>query len=169
MADLHGQNSIAGKNSTVNWHNVDITLLEACMVEQTNIIRKQKGVNMLQTNALLQKAALLHSFQMDKYSFFSHTNTREKEISTPEKRLYYYNYNFTSYAENILYTYIDKNNPPTYTQLAKTAIGLLYKSKGHRINMLNGLYNEMGIGIVLAQKQDADYQYFYVTQDFGKR
>ncbi|MEZ4916364.1 MAG: CAP domain-containing protein [Chitinophagales bacterium] len=157
------------QNDVINIYNIDIELLEKCMLEETNRIRHANGLSYLHEDALLQKAALLHSSQMNKYAFFNHVNPKIKEIATVDKRLQYYNYPYQSYAENILYTYIDKNNPPTYKQLAGYAIKLLYKSKEHRKNIVNRIYTDIGVGIVLAKKYDANYVYFYLTQDFGTK
>lgn len=168
IGSIQGQ-STNNKDEVIDLYHIDLELLEACVLAETNKARQFNKVNSLKNDELLQKAALLHSNQMSKYSFFNHTNPKIKEIATVDKRLQYYNYPYTSFAENILYTYIDKNNTPTYQQLAATAVNLLYKSKEHKKNMINSIYEDVGIGITLSYKYDANYVYFYLTQDFGTK
>lgn len=165
---LYSQNKYS-KNDVIDVYNIDLELFEKCVLEETNKLRQSNGLNYLHEDVLLKKAALLHSSQMNRYSFFNHTNPREREIATVDKRLQYYNYPYESYAENILYAAIEKNKPPTYIELANYAVKLLYKSKEHRNNILNKQYSDIGIGVVLSKKYDANYAYFYLTQDFGTK
>ncbi|THU39910.1 CAP domain-containing protein [Niastella caeni] len=97
-------------------------------------------------NNLLEKAALLHSADMNKNNYFSHTGL---DGSSPGTRLTRVGYNWIAYGENIAKEY-------TSEQAVMTD---WLKSEGHCKNIMSSNVKEMGVG------RDGNYW----SQLFGAR
>ncbi|MGW7334195.1 CAP domain-containing protein [Streptomyces sp. NPDC054840] len=108
--------------------------------------RASAGCQAVSLNAKLTKAAQDHSADMASHSNMSHTGS---DGSDPGTRITRAGYTWSTYGENVAYGY---NTPE------KVMEGWM-NSQGHRENILNCSFKEIGIG--LAQPGS------YWTQDFG--
>ncbi|MFD7785199.1 CAP domain-containing protein [Streptomyces nojiriensis] len=108
--------------------------------------RAAAGCQAVSLNAKLTKAAQDHSADMASHSNMSHTGS---DGSDPGARITRAGYTWSTYGENVAYG---------YSTPAKVMEGWM-NSQGHRENILNCSFKEIGIG--LAQPG------YYWTQDFG--
>ncbi|MFJ6484978.1 CAP domain-containing protein [Streptomyces sp. NPDC091682] len=108
--------------------------------------RAAAGCQAVSLNAKLTKAAQDHSADMAAHSNMSHTGS---DGSDPGARITRAGYTWSTYGENVAYG---------YSTPAKVMEGWM-NSQGHRENILNCSFKEIGIG--LAQPG------YYWTQDFG--
>jgi hypothetical protein len=108
----------------------------------TNEFRAQNGQPALKLNAELNAAAAAHSEDMAKQDYFDHIG---KNGSKPWDRAKLVGYEARSMGENIA---------AGYTTAAAVVQGWI-NSPGHRANLLNSSYTELGVG------------YFYLANDTG--
>ncbi|MEU6868740.1 CAP domain-containing protein [Streptomyces sp. NPDC046876] len=108
--------------------------------------RAAAGCPAVTLNAQLTKAAQDHSTDMAQHATMSHTGS---DGSDPGQRITAAGYTWSSYGENVAYG---------YSTPAQVMDGWM-NSPGHRRNILDCSYKEIGIG--LAQPNS------YWTQDFG--
>ena len=124
--------------------------VDASMAQQiltiTNDERAKNGCGPLTLNTKLNQAAQGHSQDMKDRQFFSHTNP---DGEGPGGRIDATSYRWRAYGENIAYGYRD----------AATVMTGWMNSPGHRANIVNCRYTELGVGYV------ADGRYY--TQVFG--
>ncbi len=116
------------------------------MLVLVNAEREKAGCAPLTENAKLTKAAQDHSQDMADHENMSHTGSDGSSMSD---RLARVGYKFRSAGENVAYGY---NTP-------ESVMDGWMNSSGHRANILNCGFKEIGIG--LAQPGH------YWTQDFG--
>jgi uncharacterized protein YkwD len=116
----------------------------------TNAERAKVGCKALKTDADLTTAAQDHSADMAKNNYFSHDS---QDGRSPFDRMKDAGYSFSAAAENI-----------AMGQLTPSAVMTAWmNSAGHKANILNCTYTQIGIGIA-KDKNGAPYW----TQDFGK-
>ncbi|RJR30959.1 CAP domain-containing protein [Candidatus Parcubacteria bacterium] len=102
------------------------------IVYWTNYYRKQNGKSELKRNAKLDKAAQARVKDMFDRQYFSHTTPSGETFSAAIRAA---GYSYYGVGENIAYgSYKDD----------KTLVTAWYNSDGHRHNMLNSKYTEMG-------------------------
>lgn len=118
----------------------------AQIVQLVNAERAKAGCQPLTLNAKLTKAAQEHSADMAAHQNMSHTGS---DGSDPGTRITQAGYTWSAYGENVAYG---------YSTAAEVMAGWM-SSPGHRANILNCGYQEIGVG--LAQPDS------YWTQDFG--
>ncbi|MFE0583130.1 CAP domain-containing protein [Streptomyces sp. NPDC058892] len=118
----------------------------AAVLALVNQERAAAGCPAVTLNAQLTKAAQDHSADMAAHSNMSHTGS---DGSNPGTRITRAGYNWSTYGENVAYG---------YSTPEKVMEGWM-NSQGHRENILNCSFKEIGIG--LAQPGN------YWTQDFG--
>ncbi|MEV7504099.1 CAP domain-containing protein [Streptomyces sp. NPDC093018] len=118
----------------------------AQIVQLVNAERAKAGCRPLTLNAKLTKAAQEHSADMAAHQNMSHTGS---DGSDPGTRITQAGYTWSAYGENVAYG---------YSTAAEVMAGWM-ASPGHRANILNCGYQEIGVG--LAQPGS------YWTQDFG--
>ncbi|MEV7751324.1 MULTISPECIES: CAP domain-containing protein [Streptomyces] len=118
----------------------------AQIVQLVNAERAKAGCQPLTLNAKLTKAAQEHSADMAAHQNMSHTGS---DGSDPGTRITQAGYTWSAYGENVAYG---------YSTAAEVMAGWM-ASPGHRANILNCGYQEIGVG--LAQPDS------YWTQDFG--
>ena len=118
----------------------------------------------LAPNALLETAATLHSQWMLAQDIFSHTG---EGGSDPGQRITAQGYVWQTYGENIAFV------GTTGSIVLETAIAQinqnLFLSAGHRENLMNGAFREVGLGAETGVFTSAgtDYNAEMVTEDFG--
>ncbi|HBY98652.1 MAG: CAP domain-containing protein [Ardenticatenaceae bacterium] len=132
--------------------------IEHEVVWRTNLERERAGVPPLKLEPLLTAAARGHSQDMADNDFFSHTGS---DGSTPWDRIERAGYTgWSALAENIA---------AGYDSPGAVVAGWM-GSKGHRENLLNPAYREVGVGYsYLANDQGSVNYSHYWTQDFGAR
>ncbi|MER6924721.1 CAP domain-containing protein, partial [Streptomyces spiralis] len=118
----------------------------ARVVQLVNAERAKVGCSPLTVNADLTKAAQAHSQDMAAHQNMSHTGS---DGSSPGDRITRAGYTWNSYGENVAYGY----------STPEQVMSAWMSSPGHRENILNCGYKEIGVG--LAQPGS------YWTQDFG--
>lgn len=118
----------------------------------------------LAPNQQLQNASVAHSVDMINRDFFAHTNPSGV---TPGGRATAAGYNWSTIAENIAYIgYFGGVNINANT---REAHDLLFKSAGHRENILMDDVEEIGIGIRSGAFVPAGSNATLVTEKFGRR
>jgi uncharacterized protein YkwD len=136
--------SIAGEKTAFQ-HTAD----ETKMFELTNQERKAKKIAPLKLNAALSKIARAHSDNMARQGKLAHV-LDEKDF---DDRVRDAGYRFSALAENV-----GSGKSATIEMLMKAWMD----SEGHRVNILDGDYTEVGIGLA----RDADGR-LYSTQIFA--
>jgi len=125
------------------------------VLELTNQFRAQNGLSALKLNTELNAAAQNHSQDMAVSDYFSHTG---KNGSQPWDRAKAVGYEARSMGENIAAGY---TTPEAVVQ------GWI-NSPGHRANLLNANYTELGVGYFLLENDTGSVNYGrYWTQVFG--
>ncbi|TDC90932.1 CAP domain-containing protein [Actinomadura sp. 7K507] len=119
----------------------------AQVIALVNKERAKQGCRAVTSDAKLAKAARGHSADMARRGFFSHTNPDGKD---PGARVTATGYRWSTYGENIA------KGQPTPASVMKSWMN----SSGHRANILNCAFAEIGIGVVKSGGP-------YWTQVFG--
>ena len=103
----------------------------------------------------LQSAAQRHSNYMAESGRYGHRGRKGSSVGTRTKRA---GYEYSYVGENIYKYPVERDRK----KLAKKLVDGWMKSPGHRLNILDSDYTEIGVGI--AERKG----YVYVTQNFGK-
>jgi len=126
------------------------------VLKLTNEFRKKNNLKALVLDNNLGKAARDYSKTMATGDFFAHTG---KDGSRPWDRAEKAGYETRFVGENIAAGY----------RTPKAVVDGWIKSPGHRANMLNSQYNEIGLGYHFLQNDTGSVNYSsYWTQLFGK-
>ncbi|MFI9204127.1 CAP domain-containing protein [Streptomyces sp. NPDC053048] len=104
------------------------------VVDMVNAERARHGCSPVTVNAKLQAAAQGHSDDMAARDYYDHTSP---EGRGPGDRISAAGYRWSTYGENIFKSPKD----------ARTAMDGWMKSPGHRSNILNCAFKEMGVGV----------------------
>ncbi|MFD0687218.1 CAP domain-containing protein [Actinomadura fibrosa] len=120
------------------------------VIALTNAERAKHGCGPLTLDAKLQSAAQAHSADMVARNFFDHTNPSGKD---PGDRITAAGYRWSTYGENIA----------AGQQTPASVMSSWMNSPGHRANILNCKFKNIGVGV--AKKGNSPYW----TQDFGTR
>jgi len=176
---------------TVNPDSFDIDLINAALFHLSNLERIKKGEKPLDHFLDLEKSALLHSEEMSKHHFFSHSNTKNKKYKTPAVRIYLYNDNYRTVGENIVANnlieyegetleywriqkdgeaiYVDENDSAlkytSYLNLAKRLTKQWMNSAPHKKNILSDEFTLLGCGCSLEDGEP--FTKIKCTQNFG--
>jgi len=127
------------KNDT--YSNADIERLlftnwKQQMLNLVNAARSREGSGELCLNTKLSVAAKSHAQDMVDNNFFSHTGSDGSSFEDRVKRV---NYSYSNLAENLAGNFFS-------VQVAHDA---LMGSSGHRINIMNPVYEQIGLGRVI--------------------
>lgn len=122
------------------------------IVSYTNAARRRQGLPPLAPNSRLMRAAELHAQQMARSGTLSH-DIPGAPYPTPKDRLDAVGYNWRAYAENVSWNQRD----------ARAAVDGWMTSTGHRENILNLEYTEIGAGLARSSKGEP-----YYVQVFGR-
>ena len=121
----------------------------------SNIFRAENGLAPLVANAELAEAAQSHSEAMAKRDFFAHTDLNGKE---PWDRAQAAGYDYSAIAENIA---AGQRTP-------EQVVNGWINSPGHRRNLLNPTYTDLGVGYFKLENDTGSVNYnTYWTQLFG--
>jgi uncharacterized protein YkwD len=133
----------------------DAERTRAAMLAQVNALRRKAGATPLKMSKDLQQAAQAHAQDMLARGYFAHkspsgTSVRERSRAA--------GYEWRTIGENIA-------EGQTSVQEVMTT---WMNSKGHRENILNPHFRDLGIGLVLGKSRAGEYRVIWV-QNFGKR
>ncbi|MEM7064890.1 MAG: CAP domain-containing protein [Cyanobacteria bacterium P01_B01_bin.77] len=132
------------------------TAFEQEVLRLTNNFRRENGLQDLVLDQNLDKAADNHSRDMARQDYFSHTG---KNGSKPWDRAETAGYESRFVGENIA----------AGQRSAQAVVNGWINSPGHRANMLNADYNEIGVGHYFLENDTGSTNYnHYWTQLFGK-
>jgi serralysin len=141
-----------------------INSYEQLMLELINAERAKSGVQPLALHNSLNLAAEKHSAWMISTDTFSHTGAGG---TNPGDRMSAAGYKFTgswAWAENI--AWMSTRAPNGYTDEIQQLHTSLMNSSGHRKNLLNDTYREIGIGFEVGQYHQ--YDGAFITQKFAR-
>ncbi|MEM7591047.1 MAG: CAP domain-containing protein [Cyanobacteria bacterium P01_A01_bin.83] len=125
------------------------------VLELTNAERAKAGLNPLRLDNQLSQAAQGHSDSMGEDDFFSHTGA---DGSTAFDRIKDTGYVYSTAGENIA----------AGQRTAQQVVEGWMNSPGHRANILNADYTEIGIGYEFLENDTGSVNYnHYWTQVFG--
>ncbi len=127
----------------------DTTVIEQQAVDLLNADRVANGLPKLQTDARLTTIALNHAQDMIDNNYFSHTDLNGQ---SPFDRMKAAGISYSAAGENIA--------TDTSIQAAEVAF---MNSSGHRANILNSSYTNVGVGVAYDKNGNV-----YVVQDFIK-
>jgi Ca2+-binding RTX toxin-like protein len=137
---------------------------EQYLLELMNAERAKTGAQPLAFDFDLDEAAELHSKWMIATDTFSHTGVNG---SSPTQRIQSAGYNLTgswSTGENIAWASL--RGPTGVKDEVELLHTNLMNSAGHRANILNGSFREVGLGFEVGEYQG--WQGAFVTQNFAK-
>jgi uncharacterized protein YkwD len=123
---------------------------EQMLLELTNAERKKEELPPLKASALLSKAARAHSQNMAKQGKLEH----ELDEKTPVDRIKETGYKIRRAGENIAFGTEDLS--------LADIVKLWMESEGHKANIMNPDFTELGVGIARNEKGE-----IYYTQVFG--
>jgi uncharacterized protein YkwD len=132
---------------------VTISATEQRIVDLTNVERQKAGLAPLVVNPQLMQAAQIQSGNMARLGIMSHELPGTAQPTLTD-RAAAVGYNYTTLGENIAFNYPD----------ADAVVAGWMASPGHRANILNGSFTEIGVSVAY----DAQGQPYY-TQVFGSR
>ncbi|MEM6400315.1 MAG: CAP domain-containing protein [Cyanobacteria bacterium P01_D01_bin.116] len=125
------------------------------VVDLTNSYRSEHGLQPLSLNLNLSQSAQTHSQDMALSDFFSHTGSDGSRVSDRTKSAGYES------------SYVGQNIAAGYITAEEVVRGWM-NSPGHRENILNPDYQEIGIGYYYLANDTGEINYnSYWTQDFG--
>ncbi len=133
------------------------TALETYFLSLVNEARVNAGATPLSFDGELLNASDAHSAWMDATDTFSHTGVNG---SDPGQRMTAAGYGWSGYGENVAYV-SGSLNEVAVNQLFQN----LMNSPGHRANILQASFQEIGIG--LQEGTINGYTVVFVTQNFG--
>jgi uncharacterized protein YkwD len=125
------------------------------VIQLTNQFREDNGLDPLSFDPQLATAAQTHSQNMAIEDFFSHTGTDGSNVGD---RVEVTGYDFFTAGENIAAGY----------STAQTVVDGWINSPGHRANLLNPDFSEIGVGYFFLENDTGDTNYnHYWTQVFA--
>lgn len=124
------------------------------VIEYTNAERSAQGLTLLVADAKLASIAHKHSADMLTNNYFSHTS---KDGCSAKCRLDSAKYAWQSYGENI---YWMSGYDQTASEAARMVVDGWMSSSGHRANILNAKFTNIGIGVA------AKGNTIYTTADY---
>ena len=110
---------------------------ETEVIRLVNEIRRQYGLNELTENWELSRVARYKSQDMHDKGYFSHTSPT---YGTPFEMMKSFGLTYRSAGENIAYGY----------RTPQQVVNGWMNSSGHRANILNSFYTQIGVGYVAA-------------------
>jgi len=122
------------------------------VVSYTNDARARNGLRALTANARLMEAARIHAAQMAAYQQAAHTISGAK-YPTMQSRLDAVGYAYSGAAENVAWN----------QRTAGEVVASWMNSSGHRANMLDPSFTEMGAAMAVSARGEP-----YWVQVFGR-
>ncbi len=111
-------------------------LVKEGVIKYTNIERMENNLALLIENQILNNIAKAKAEDMIKYDYFAHVSPKQEEISDLAQ---IFNYDFIIIAENLAYGGFKGD---------KEIVDAWMKSSGHRENILNPRFKEIGVSVI---------------------
>lgn len=124
-----------GQKLTVPQVDSSVAAYEAEVVRLVNEIRQENGLKPLRANWELSRVARYKSQDMKDKGYFAHNSPT---YGTPFQMIRAFGISFRTAGENIAYGYATP----------KAVVNGWMNSSGHRANILNGSYTQIGVGYV---------------------
>ena len=138
----------------MGWENI-----EKEVIRLTNAERIKRGIRSLNSNSKLHRAAQKHSKYMMRHRYIGHSGPNGNK---PWDRAQSEGYAWYSVGENVFhYPHSRKRSDRRTAQLLVKG---WMKSPGHRENILNREYSDIGVAVVRRLPRGRTY---YATQVFG--
>jgi uncharacterized protein YkwD len=128
---------------------VKLTPLEQSLLDAINQERTKAKLSALQTNPKLLQAARRHADDMARWDQLTH-KIEDKDLP---QRLKEVGYTYRAIGENVAVN----------QQSAKEALEAWLVSKGHKENLLNPTYTEVGLGVSVSQTKMPYYAVIFAT------
>ena len=133
---------------------VNLTGVEAAIVEMTNEIRRRYGFPVFLEDEVCRDAARGHSADMLNRNYFSHTDPQGRTL----KERLPANFAARQWAENI---WTGKGYDPRQVRyLAQVIMAGWMNSQGHRENILAPGYTHLGVGVMAKNQEITATQVF---------
>jgi len=146
-------------------HGATVVRLESGVLVELNAIRTEHGLQPLRLNARLGAAAVQHSREMGSAGYFEHASLDGTSFWKRISRWYASaGYRSWSVGENLLWSAPDVDAPG--------ALDVWMHSPGHRANILNPRWREIGISALHFASAPGPYEgheVTIITTDFGVR
>ena len=139
--------------------SIELSKEEKLTLDLHNKTRKENGIKELCVDPTLQKVARAHSTDMLKNHYFAHNSPDGK---TGGKRLKDLGYDWRATGENIAWGSGSDSKP-------ESRFKDWLKSEGHKKNIFNGKYEEVGIGVASGQLKEGGQKETVYTVEFGSK
>lgn len=136
-----------------NYRSYFARIISGVLVDETNVSRNEQKLPSLTVSPVLELAAREKAEDMAKKGYFSHVGPDGK---TPWQWLNEVSYNYSYAGENLAVNFID----------SKDVVSAWMNSPGHKANILNGMYTEIGIGTATGTYKGKET--VFIAQYFGK-
>ena len=133
----------------------DAERVRAEMLAQVNAQRRKAGAPALKLNPDLQQAAQAHAQDMLARSFFAHKSPSGTTVRERSRKA---GYEWRTIGENIA------EGQTSVQEVVTTWMD----SPGHRRNILNADFRELGVGLVIGKGRNGEYRVIWV-QNFGAK
>lgn len=164
--------STSNKNINIDPSQIDMILLEELVHEEVNKVRISNNLQQLKKHATLKKAAEDQNNYAVRLGKLTHQqiNKGKEQLN---QRIQFYGGGFQNMAENLLYEgFIVRTTngsrkeiiAPTYEKMAHKMVESWLNSPGHRINIMNPIYDQVGTAI----GYNSDLSAVFSAQVFGK-
>ena len=124
-----------GQVLTIPQLDSSVTAFEAEVIRLVNEIRAKNGLNALSANWELSRVARYKSQDMVDNRYFSHTSPT---YGSPFQMIRNFGISYRTAGENIAYGY----------STPQSVVNAWMNSSGHRANILNSSYTQIGVGYV---------------------
>ena len=156
-----GVSACSSSTATAEPAKANVAQVERTVLCLVNRERTRRGLKRLRASAKLAKAAEGHSRDMVRRSYFDHVSPGGGTMTERIKQTgWFKGANGFGYAENIAWGSGHLASP-------KSIVQSWMESTGHRHNILNGRYTELGVGVALGSPEDHDGATY--TTNFGYR
>jgi uncharacterized protein YkwD len=140
-----------------------VSALEAQVLAEVNVVRRQRGLRSLSFSRPLSRAADAHSRDMARRGYFSHESRDGSAFWRRVQRFYgSAGYRYWTVGENLLWS------SPGVT--SSSALSMWMASAGHRANLLSGKWREIGLSAVHVRTAPGVFggrEVTIVTANFG--
>lgn len=144
---------LAGAGIFYNYDEYLALILSGVLVDETNVNRLSQNLPSLIVNQLLETAAKRKAEDMARNGYFSHIGPDGK---TPWEWLRKAGYAYRYAGENLAVNFVD----------SKDVVDAWMNSPGHRANILNERYTEIGIGTATGTYKGKET--VFIAQYFGR-
>ncbi len=147
-------------------HNTALETLREQIIDITNAERAKEGLAPLRHNSSLEKAAQIHSDDMQAQDYFNHNSQDGRK---PLDRITTAGYLVPFFECNCSKSYSTGENIAKGQDTAAFAMQTWMDSPGHRANILSPDFDEIGIGISkITDANEGNWIGYYWVQNFGK-